>query len=285
MNTKDIKLCIYESYYNGYITDEKKDILLDRLNEAYVSEDVKEKLKAAKDKFDNSEKGQKVKEGFNKFSDKYNDGMNKRSEVFAKMVVKKPEKRVPKGQIPTSDVHKQYKEDMKKWRIRYKVSEILVTGCIALEPVDTVLKAATINGLVRSSDPIDKDVMSKVKEIKDKALSIKDKVKDIIAKVRKKDLNESELKKEINTIDAATSHLAKSIDITKKKVALAQESVSENDKLMCQNKVCNLLFNENCELVHSAFDIANTIIEKCDYTDPLEYYLAEYCVEILMNQI
>lgn len=209
---QDKKLVIFEAWADHKITTEQREFLLTKLDEGYFEESIKDAAKSAKQVITHP-KSEESKQILNRAADKYNAGMNKRATFVAKKIVRDPTKGGKKD--VSAEVYEKYKRDMLKWRTAYKVGEILATGAIAIGPIDTVIKIATATAMARSSDPVDQATMALMNKLKDKALSIKDKLKGLVDKVRGKKINEGQLKSEISSLDNATSAVAKETDVVK----------------------------------------------------------------------
>lgn len=257
----DLKLRIYEACEKGLINESEFITLFECLDEKLdvYSESLKDVGRGIKTVVKNpkSEESKKILTGL---ADKYNASINKRATSVAKKIVKDPTKG---GKVQVSpEVYDKYQKDMLKWRTRYKVSEILLTGLIAIGPVDTVIKAATITGMARSNDPVDKKTVELLNKVKEKAASLKNRITGLTKKVKNKELSEQQLSSEISAIDTATKALAKQTDvaIAKKetaKLAMANESVYEKmDKFLMEN---------NC-MTDEGYDILNMLIERTDFS-------------------
>lgn len=255
----DIQDNIFSAYINSHITESEKDILLSELDLKYslYSESLKDVGKRIKTVVKNprSEESKKILNGL---ADKYNKGMNNRATSVAKKIVKDPTKG---GKVQVSpEVYDKYKKDMLKWRSRYKVGEILATGAIAIGPIDTVIKIATVTAMSRSNDPVDKKTMELLNKVKEKALSLKNKVAGLAKRVKGKQISEQELTSQINAADTAAAALAKETDVAKtKKENLKPATVSESvyEKM-------DTYFTENSV---DKYQVLNMMIEKTNFSE------------------
>lgn len=190
----------------------------------------------------------------------YVKGMNSRAEFLAGKIVKKPDENA------TSSEYAKYKRDFLKWKARIKIGEILATGAIAIGPVDTALKALTVIGMANSRATEDRLIKQKLKGLTEKASAVKNAMNNLKTKLRKKELNESQLKREINKIDLLTSHATKEGDaVNKLKVKKSDKKYTAkvSTESADGNDISDLdVFEEMTELT---YEMAKYVIESTDY--------------------
>lgn len=260
---QDMKLNVYEACLENKISVYERDLLLSELDNKYMlySESLKEVGKSIKTVVKNP-KSEESKKILTDVADKYNQGMNKRATTVASKIVKDPTKG---GTVKVSpEVYDKYKKDMLKWRTTYKVGEILATGAIAIGPIDTVIKIATATAMSRSSDPVDKATMELMNKLKDKALAVKNKVADIVNKVRGKKMSEQELSSQLSAVDTATAAVAKQTDTIKARKANATPAKAVSESVY---EKMDSFFMENLTVKDNAYEILNMLIEHVDFNE------------------
>lgn len=190
----------------------------------------------------------------------YVKGMNSRAEFLAGKIVKKPD------DSATSSEYAKYKKDFLKWKARIKIAEILATGAIAIGPVDTALKALTVIGMSNSRAPEDRLIKQKLKGLTEKASAVKNAMNILKSKLKKKELNEAQLKQEINKIDLLTSHATKEGDAIKKlkfKKVDKKYTAKVSTESAVDINISDLdMFEEMTELT---YELAKYAIESTDY--------------------
>lgn len=260
---QDMKLNVYEACLENKISIYERDLLLSELDNKYMlySESLKEVGKSIKTVVTNP-KSEESKKILTDAADKYNQGMNKRATAVASKIVKDPTKG---GTIKVSpEVYDKYKKDMLKWRTTYKVGEILATGAIAIGPIDTVIKIATATAMSRSNDPVDKATMELMNKLKDKALAVKNKVADLVNKVRGKKMSEQELSSQLSAVDTATAAVAKQTDAVKARKANATPAKAVSESVY---EKMDSIFMENTTVKDNAYEILNMLIEQVDFNE------------------
>lgn len=260
---QDMKLNVYEACLENKISIYERELLLSEIDNKYLlyTESLKDVGKEIKTVVTNP-KSEESKKILTSVVDKYNKGMNNRATAVAKKIVKDPTKG---GTVKVSpEVYDKYKKDMLKWRTTYKVGEILATGAIAIGPIDTVIKIATATAMARSNDPVDKSTMELLNKLKEKALSVKNKLADIVSKVKGKKLSEQELSSQISAVDTAAAAVAKQTDAVKARKANATPAKAVSESVY---KKIDSFIMENSSITDNGYDILNMLIENVDFNE------------------
>lgn len=260
---QDMKLNVYEACLENKISIYERELLLSEIDNKYLlyTESLKNVGEEIKTVVTNP-KSEESKKILTSVVDKYNKGMNNRATAVAKKIVKDPTKG---GTVKVSpEVYDKYKKDMLKWRTTYKVGEILATGAIAIGPIDTVIKIATATAMARSNDPVDKSTMELLNKLKEKALSVKNKLADIVSKVKGKKLSEQELSSQISAVDTAAAAVAKQTDAVKARKANATPAKAVSESVY---KKIDSFIMENSSITDNGYDILNMLIENVDFNE------------------
>lgn len=260
---QDMKLNVYEACLENKISIYERELLLSEIDNKYLlyTESLKDVGKEIKTVVTNP-KSEESKKILTSVADKYNKGMNNRATAVAKKIVKDPTKG---GTVKVSpEVYDKYKKDMLKWRTTYKVGEILATGAIAIGPIDTVIKIATATAMAHSNDPVDKSTMELLNKLKEKALSVKNKLADIVSKVKGKKLSEQELSSQISAVDTAAAAVAKQTDAVKARKANATPAKAVSESVY---KKIDSFIMENSSITDNGYDILNMLIENVDFNE------------------
>lgn len=227
-NACHLYLSIYESEDNGDITIEERNSLLISLFEKElnsvecIDEGVKEQFEKLKKTVGNNIP-KDVADKFNSISDKMNNGMNTLADKAARATVKPADKTLPKGKLyATNSDYEKYYSDVMKWKTMYKTAEVIATGAIAIGPIDTLVKAATFGAMCRSSDPVDKVVMNKIKEVSGKAARLKETVVAANIRLKKGSMPESEIDAKLREINNEGATVAREIANLEKEMAKRQ---------------------------------------------------------------
>lgn len=262
---------IIQSYLYGDITESEMDYLIYELPSEYdyYTEDGKEKMQKIKTVIKHPT-SKESKEILKSAADAYNSGMNKRADFVAKKIVKDPSR---KGVKVSSEVYEKYKKDILKWKTIYKVSEIAVTGLVAVGPIDTVVKAATVTAMTRSNDPVDKATMELLNKMKQKASDLKDKAKDFVRNVKNKVLSKDQIQKGMNQLEIAGAALAKQTDTVKKKLSTKSNTITESTFMMLDDIIL-----ENSTFTEKSYSILLEFVEKADFSNPSVFdIIMNYC--------
>ena len=251
---------ILDQYDNGYLTETEKDILLEYVNNSEIFGDTFEEASSITDSILKNPKTAQASEKILGVADKYNSALNKGAEFVAKRIVKDPTKN---GTVQvSSDVYEKYKKDMERWKAGLKVAEVVAIGAIAVGPLDTVLKIATVTAMTRSNDSTDKAAMEILNKLKEKTEKCKDKLKELGQKLKKKVINESQLKNELRSLETEGAAIAKQTDSAKEKIAKAK-NVNESAYLI----IDDIVLNEFGEVDDTTYKILNRLIEESDMSD------------------
>lgn len=217
-------------------------------------------------------KDNKFKKLMDTASDKYMTGLNKRSESFAKLVVKKPDANA------THEVQEKYEKKVLQARTAYKIGEILVSKAVLLGPLDMIATAAIVKGIANSDDPSDKMVADKLKALTDKANSLKEKANKLIDKVKGKKVTNDNFKAPYEAIQLQGKNIAKEIDAVKAK---ANKPATITESVLI-DKFDEYLIKEDGSLVDNAYEILNTIVEKTDYTKYDIFPVVEHYINMII---
>ena len=251
---------ILDQYDDGYLTETEKDILLEYVNNSEVFGDTFEEAASIVNNILSNPKTAQASEKILGVADKYNSALNKGAEFVAKKIVKDPTKNGTVKVAP--EVYEKYKKDMEKWKAGVKVAEIIAVGAIAVGPLDTVLKVATVTAMTRSTDSTDKAAMEILNKLKEKTDKCKDKLKELGQKLKKKLINEFQLKNELRSLETEGAAIAKQTDSAKEKIAKVK-NVNESAYLI----IDDIILNEFGEVDDTSYKILNRLIEESDMSD------------------
>ena len=194
--------------------------------------------------------------------------------IASKIAYKKP------GANASPEVQKEYNKKVVSMKANFKVGVTLAVLAIKLPlfgPIDWVITACMASGLADKENPVNKETMRKLGDIKDKALAVKDKVKALFAKNKDKDSTDKEFQQEYNKLLREGNEIAKEADVVikgdmNKKIAVSESAIID--------KFDKYLITENSMLVDNAFDILQLLVEKTDYSKIDIYPVLEHYFEM-----
>lgn len=218
----------------------------------------------------------------------YNDGMNKRAEVVAGAIVKKPEKGASKSEV------EKFKRDMITWKATYKAAEVAATSFIAVGPIDTLLKVALGIGVAGSNDPVDAELKKFVNSIAKRVPIIQKMYDKLKEEVKEKILSAGEIDKKVKILEANSMalardidryHVAKREDVPRVKKATFNNGrpVKESEDL--DNSLKFILFDEHGQVTESTIESVIRFIERSDINSDRDTMMIESTLHILNNTI
>lgn len=223
------------------------------------------------EKADDETKGNKFKKVSDKLGAAYIGGINKSSDFLAKAIVKKPK------EGSSTEVQEKYEQKLLKVKSVIKIGEILLSKAVLVGPLDVIATAALITGIVKSDDPTDKLVVSKLKALAGKAEALKNKITSLFNKNKDKPVTEED-KRQYDTTLLQGKNIAKEIDAVKEKIN--RSNVVTESVLV--NKFDEYLLKEDGSLVDNAYDILSIIVEKTDYTQYDIFPVVEHYIDMMI---
>lgn len=216
-----------------------------------------------------------VKSALNKAGNAYVNGMNKRAAFVADKVVKKP------GQNASPSEYAKYKRDFQRWKARAKIGEFLVTGAIAVGPIDTAIKALTIIGLKNSRSPEDRLLKQKMRPVMNQVEKIKSKYTQLKERVHGKKITEAQVQREISLLDTMTSKATKEADHAKsggkKSPAVATEE--------CELGIIDVVYESDGNISMETFDHVRMLVEATDFSNGTEVMVLENYIQLLEESL
>lgn len=243
----------YEEYVNslqedidcGLVLYEDALILNDIAYENYMTEGLKEK----------------VVDGFNKFSDSYVSGANKRAEGVAKAVLRKPK------EDDHPHIVEAYKRRFNKIKQAYKVGELLTIEVASLfVPMTTgTFTAAAVQGYKNSKDPTDEKMATLLKNAESKTKEVFSKVKNLFTANKGKPVTK-EFDNNIKKLEAEGLNYIKNIESKLEPIKPVPVKVRANSSQVTE-ALQDLLFTDDGVIVENCFDVIDNYIIETEYDD------------------
>ena len=194
--------------------------------------------------------------------------------IASKIAYKKP------AADASPEVQKEYNKKVISMKANFKVGVTLAVLAIKLPlfgPIDWVITACMASGLADKENAVNKETMKKLEVLKEKAVTVKDKIKTLFAKNKDKDSTDKEFQQEYNKLLRDGNEIAKAADVIIKGNMNKKAVVAENAFI---DKFDKYLITENSVLVDNAFDILQLIVEKTDYSKIDIYPVLEHYFEM-----